>query len=270
MLTPVEMQGKELKLGRGYQKKEADEFLAQVYRDYEALYRENVELKDKLHTLNEGLNYYKDLEKTLQKTLIVAEKTAEETTSVAKKKASVIVESAQNKATAIVQEANTYFDKAQSNIKTLMQQYESYRIQCKKLADANLELLNSDAFIVNFETVSMSLPEFHSSVTASVNEELEEEKTEEAAQQYNNAVQPVHQEIAASLENTDANKGFKDENANMKDIEKTLGEKERFEEKKTIEAKKIMEEKKNPEEKKNNDDSLDNDIFEFFNLNDDE
>ncbi len=160
MLTPVEMQGRELRQGRGYQKKDVDEFLSEINRDFETLYREYMELKDKVNTLSDGLKYYKDLEKTLQKTLVVAEKTAEETTKVSEKKASLIISDAQLKANQIVQEANTYFDKAQSNIKSLIQQYESYRIQCKKLADANLELLNSDAFKVDFEMVGLTMPHF--------------------------------------------------------------------------------------------------------------
>ena len=160
MLTPVEMQGRELRQGRGYQRKDVDEFLSEINRDFETLYRENMELKDKVNTLSDGLKYYKDLEKTLQKTLVVAEKTAEETTKVSEKKAALIISDAQLKANQIVQEANSYFDKAQNNIKALIQQYESYRIQCKKLADANLELLNSDAFKVDFEMVGLSIPQF--------------------------------------------------------------------------------------------------------------
>ncbi len=160
MLTPVEMQGRELRQGRGYQRKDVDEFLSEINRDFETLYRENMELKDKVNTLSDGLKYYKDLEKTLQKTLVVAEKTAEETTKVSEKKAALIISDAQLKANQIVQEANSYFDKAQNNIKSLIQQYESYRIQCKKLADANLELLNSDAFKVDFEMVGLSIPQF--------------------------------------------------------------------------------------------------------------
>ncbi|MDK2809141.1 MAG: cell division initiation protein [Clostridiales bacterium] len=158
MLTPVELQAKELKPGRGYQKKEMDAYLSELYRDYESLYRENMELKDKINTLSDGLNYYKDLEKTLQKTLIVAEKTAEETTSVAKKKADLIIADAQSRSSQIVQEANLYLEKVQSNMKVLMQQYESYRIQCKKLANAHLELLDSKAFQVDFGTMTFVKP----------------------------------------------------------------------------------------------------------------
>lgn len=162
MLTPVEMQGRELKQGRGYQKKEADEFLSDIFSDYEMLYRENMELKDKVNVLSDGLKYYKDLEKTLQKTLVIAEKVAEETTKTSEKKADLIILEAKNKAADIVYEANYYYQSIQGNIKNLMQQYDNYRIQCKKLADTHIELLNSESFKVDFSEIDLKLPQMKS------------------------------------------------------------------------------------------------------------
>lgn len=155
MLTPVEMQGRELKTGRGYQKKEADEFLHEIFRDYESLYRENMELKDKINVLSDGLKYYKDLEKTLQKTLVVAEKAAEETTNASKKKAEGIEQKARLMADAMVNEAKKEADRIYSSVKALSQQYESYRIQCRQLATAHLEMLDSSAYKVDMEVKPM-------------------------------------------------------------------------------------------------------------------
>lgn len=209
MLTPVEMQGRELKQGRGYQKKDADEFLSEIHRDYETLYRENMELKDKVSTLSDGLKYYKDLEKTLQKTLVVAEKTAEETTKISQKKASIIISDAQMKASQIVQEANSYFEKAQSNIKALIQQYESYRIQCKKLADANLDLLNSDAFKVDFEMVGLNMPHFvmPSAEVLELEENVEEkvENNIDEKKQENDSTMKTAEKVSAPVKNNKAN-----------------------------------------------------------------
>ncbi|MBQ6024627.1 MAG: DivIVA domain-containing protein, partial [Lachnospiraceae bacterium] len=80
MLTPVEIQAKTFKSGGlGYDKKDVESFMREVTRSYEILYRENMELKDKVAVLNEGIQYYKSIEKTLQKALVLAEKTAETT-----------------------------------------------------------------------------------------------------------------------------------------------------------------------------------------------
>ena len=48
MLTPVEIENKEFKKGiRGYREDEVDEFLDIVKEDFENLYRENTDLKEK-------------------------------------------------------------------------------------------------------------------------------------------------------------------------------------------------------------------------------
>ena len=80
MLTPIELQSKTFKSGGlGYDKKDVDSFMKEVLHGYETLYRENMELSDKISVLNEGIQYYKTIEKTLQKALVLAEKTAEDT-----------------------------------------------------------------------------------------------------------------------------------------------------------------------------------------------
>lgn len=152
MMTPIEMQGYMFKTGRGYHKGDVDAFMEEVTRDYEQLYRENVELKDKLNTLSDGLQYYKDLEKTLQKTLVVAEKTAEETRESAHKKAEAVVTKAEAKAEALLSSVRVQAETAVNQLEQLKKQYENYRIQCKQLANAQLELLDSEAFKLSIST----------------------------------------------------------------------------------------------------------------------
>ena len=91
MLTPIEIQSRTFKSGLGYDKKEVDMFLHEILESYESMYRDNMELKDKLNTLNEGIQYYKTIEKTLQKALVLAQKTAEDTKASAQQKAKLTV-----------------------------------------------------------------------------------------------------------------------------------------------------------------------------------
>ena len=51
MLTPIEIHNAQHKTGRGYSKKEMDEFLADVVASYESVYKENVELKNSITNL---------------------------------------------------------------------------------------------------------------------------------------------------------------------------------------------------------------------------
>jgi DivIVA domain-containing protein len=71
MLTPVEIQNRAFKSGGlGYDKKDVDSFMKEIVDSYEILYREKMELTDKVNVLNEALQNYKTIEKTMQKALI--------------------------------------------------------------------------------------------------------------------------------------------------------------------------------------------------------
>lgn len=146
MLTPIDVQAKTFKSGMGYSKADVDSFLTNLYADYETLYRENMELKDKTSLLNESLNHYKDIEKSLQKALVLAETTSEETIASAKTNAAVIEQEARVKAEAIVADAKQELENIRSMTVELLQKYESYKSQYKALATAQMELLASDAF----------------------------------------------------------------------------------------------------------------------------
>lgn len=153
MLTPIDVQAKTFKSGMGYSKADVDSFLANLYTDYEALYRENMELRDKAGLLNESLNRYKDIEKSLQKALVLAETTSEETIASAKTNAAVIEQEAQVRAEAIVSDAKRELENLRSTTVALIQKYESYKTQYKSLANAQIELLSSEAFNIELAKV---------------------------------------------------------------------------------------------------------------------
>lgn len=155
MLTPVDLQGKAFKSGMGYSKADVDSFFTTLVSDYETLYRENMELKDKINNLNEGINHYRSIEKSLQKALVLAEQTAEETITSAKTNATVIEQEAVLKAQSIVADAKIELDHIRSKTVEILQQYESYRSQFKALANAQAELLESEAF--NIEIASLDV-----------------------------------------------------------------------------------------------------------------
>ena len=49
-----------------------------MIRDFEALYKENLDLKDTIQKMEENINHYKELEKTLQNNMVLAQQTADE------------------------------------------------------------------------------------------------------------------------------------------------------------------------------------------------
>lgn len=149
MLTPIEIQSRTFKSGLGYDKKEVDQFIKEILAGYESMYRENMELNDKLNTLNEGIQYYKTIEKTLQKALVLAQKTAEDTQAAARKKAKLIEKEAENKASAILADARDELHRLHTQTVQLIQQYDRYKAQFRSLAAAQIDILESEGFQIH-------------------------------------------------------------------------------------------------------------------------
>ena len=173
MITPIEIQSKSFKSGMGYSKADVDSFIQTVAADFESLYKENLELKDKINILNDGINHYKSIEKSLQKALVLAEQTAEETINSAKSNATVIEQEAILKAQSIVADAKIELDHVHTKTIELIQQYEKYRSQYKALAQAQVELLESESFNIEaasfeaFENLQTSATEHYDQINAS-------------------------------------------------------------------------------------------------------
>ena len=110
-------------------------------------------MKEEINNLNASLNHYKEIEKSLQKALVLAETTAEETIVGAKKNATVIEQEAVLKAQTIVADAKVQLEQLHVKTTDLLQQYNRYKAQYKALASAQLELLNSEAYDIDVATM---------------------------------------------------------------------------------------------------------------------
>lgn len=155
MLTPVEIQNRVFKSGGlGYDKKDVDSFMKEIVDSYELIYREKMELTDKVNVLNDALQNYKTIEKTMQKALMLAQKTAEETQETALRNAHAIEKEAMTKSEIIVSDAKRELERIHQKTVQLCQQYEKYKLQFKNLAAAQIELLETESFQIHM----MDLP----------------------------------------------------------------------------------------------------------------
>lgn len=142
MITPLDIQNKEFKRAiRGYKESEVEEFLDKVIIDYEKLYKENIELKDKITLLNEQIDKYTSLEKTLNNTLIIAQTTAEEVNTNAHKKAELIEKEAEFKGAKLIENANSEVVKIRREYEEVKKQLNIFKTRFKILLEAQLELL---------------------------------------------------------------------------------------------------------------------------------
>lgn len=142
MITPLEIQNQEFRKAlRGYNEEEVDQFLDRVVRDYETLFKENHELKETISELEEKMKSYRDLEDTLQKTLILAQKTAEDIKANAEKEAELLIREARIKAENMLKEAEETVARQTADYQELKQRAEQMRVQLKSFLKAQLEVI---------------------------------------------------------------------------------------------------------------------------------
>ena len=173
MITPVEVLGKEIKRGFGYKAVEVDEFLEELARDYEIIYKENNELKEKVAALTENLSHYRTIEESLKKALVLAEETSKETIENASKTAKMMENEAIAKSDEMIrqaekeaehirtsaqddfQEEKAEFLQQINNYKKLIHKLESdycsYKSRILQFINGQLDILNNPVYEMEFQ-----------------------------------------------------------------------------------------------------------------------
>ena len=139
-LTPMDIHNKEFNRSfRGYKEDEVDQFLDNVVDDFEKLYKDNIELKDRLNGLAEQINQFRTMEKTLKETLVTAQKTADEVIAVAQKKSELIIQEAEEKARHIREDAEKSVIEANREQFEIKKQIRILKSKIRSLLEAQLE-----------------------------------------------------------------------------------------------------------------------------------
>ena len=143
MLTPLDIENQKFskQMVNGYNVDEVDDFLDEITIDYEKLYKENSELKSKVEEINNTLEKYKNIETTLQSTLMMAQTTAEEVKSVAQKEADQILKNAQLEAKASIDELNAQIIAKKHEFEEVKKQINVYKAKMEALLISQLEFL---------------------------------------------------------------------------------------------------------------------------------
>ena len=149
MLSLNEIKNHEFKKGIGYTKKSVDDFVNEIVESFEEINRENAELKEKLTILSEGMQYYKSIEKTLQKSLVLAQKTADEKKEKALNNAKIIETVARSRADSIITKAKNDLDAIYRQTDELNRRFELYKSYVKNLITTQLDLINSDTYKIS-------------------------------------------------------------------------------------------------------------------------
>lgn len=125
----------------GYSEDVVNDVLDKVIEDYSAYIRENIELKDKLALLNEGLQHYKTIEESLQNTLLVAQQTGEDIKKNAYEKAENIVKEAEVRSQKIINDANQEVIKIKFEYEDMRKRLHIFKSKSETLLLSQLEVI---------------------------------------------------------------------------------------------------------------------------------
>ncbi len=141
-LTPLDIRHKEFKRGmRGYADEEVDEFLDEVADEYERIFKENIDLSERLETLEEKVAGYRRIEETLQKTLVSAQQSAEELKTNANKEAQLILRDAELKARQMVSDLYSDRQNLEKSIAAMSGVEQDMRFKLKTMLETFLKQL---------------------------------------------------------------------------------------------------------------------------------
>lgn len=142
MLTPLDIQKQDFGVKmRGYNADEVDDFLDLVGADYEKLYRENKELRDKVTILNKSIEEYKSLETSLRNALLYAQNTAEDMKKNASEKAQNILHEAETKASDVYRQVEKDTRDKTQELAHLKSEIDAYKTKIKSFCNGMLEML---------------------------------------------------------------------------------------------------------------------------------
>lgn len=138
-ITPLDIRHKEFKRGlRGYIDAEVDGFLDQVVDEYERLFKENIDLAERLEALSEKVAAYKRIEEALQKTLVSAQTSAEEVKQNATKAAQLVLHEAELKARQMIADAYSEKQTVEQATAKLKNAEEDFRFKFRQMLEGYL------------------------------------------------------------------------------------------------------------------------------------
>lgn len=143
MITPVDIQNKEFsRKMSGYDRVAVDEFMIDIAEDYEKLYRENIDLKDKVANINESLRKYIAMEDAMQNTLMFAQNTADDVKKSATEKAEIMIKEAELKAKELVSNAQAEVLAQERKLAELKNEIQIYKTKFESLVASQKSLMD--------------------------------------------------------------------------------------------------------------------------------
>lgn len=143
-ITPLDIRKQEFrKAMRGLDTEEVHAFLTTVADEYEAVLNDNKALKERLLELDDKVQEYRNMEKTLRNTLLTAERVNAEAKENARREAGLIIKEAEIEAEKTLRNIRNDQSALRNAVQELKRQKESYISRIRMVAEAHLKFIES-------------------------------------------------------------------------------------------------------------------------------
>lgn len=139
-LTPLDIHHKEFRHSiRGYSEEEVDSFLDQVADEFERLFKENIDLSERLEGAHATVRQFQEQEQTIRNTMISAQRSAEDIVAKAREEALTTLRDAEVKSKEIIHNALMQKQKVQSELIRIKQAEEEFRATFRSTLENHLK-----------------------------------------------------------------------------------------------------------------------------------
>lgn len=126
----------------GYDKTEVNAFVNEVTREYENVLDKLKSREIELKALKDRLEYYKNLESTLNTAVLVAEDSSNQIKKIAKEEAKIIIDQAKKNASHIINDALIKAEKTEIEADQLRRSLKIYKSRIKATIEEQLTMVD--------------------------------------------------------------------------------------------------------------------------------
>lgn len=146
MLSPIDIENKTFKKTKfgGYDINDVEDFLELLIVDYENLYKESAELKDRVNNLQESVSYYKSIEEGLNQTIENAELSASSIKDEAKREAETLIKETEYELKKRLDEIKMDIKQKEYELENIKKQMDIYKIKTTSMLEAQLKILKEE------------------------------------------------------------------------------------------------------------------------------
>lgn len=146
--TPYNIKNQEFnKAVRGYDKDEVLAFLEAVSDEFEILIKDNEELLNQVQEFKQDIKEYKNLEKSLQNTLVAAQESSSKALKSAKRQNALIIKEAEVKATQIIEKANKESERITNSVFELREEKKLLLAKLKSFVETQVKVLDRASIV---------------------------------------------------------------------------------------------------------------------------